>query len=104
MLGYSFEHQVPWQDWQNTSYFSYRPPGSAACRGGPDSGLSGPALAESPAVQAMTQAIARQYFRLIVLNLTDTVAVDHASSCSCSAGSPPASRRRWRSARTAISA
>ncbi|HEY1704974.1 MAG TPA: glycosyltransferase family 39 protein [Trebonia sp.] len=77
VLGYYFEHQVRWQDWQNTSYFSYRPPGSAACRGGPDSGLSGPALAESPAAQAITQAIARQYFRLIVLNHTDTVAVDH---------------------------
>jgi 4-amino-4-deoxy-L-arabinose transferase-like glycosyltransferase len=77
VLGYYFEHQIPWQDWQNTSYFSYRPPGSAACRGGPDSGLSGTALAESSAGRAITQAIAHQYFRLIVLNLADTVAVDH---------------------------
>lgn len=77
VLGYYFEKQIRWQSWQDTAYFGYRPPGTAECLKGSTAGLSGAALAASPVGRALAEAIAHQYFQLIVLNFTDTVAVDH---------------------------
>lgn len=74
--GYYLENQLPWQGWQGTWSFLYRPPGSAACIGGSASGLTSKTAANSPVGRAFAQAIAHQYFRMIMLSYSDTAGLD----------------------------
>ena len=67
---YYLENQVPWQDWYDTWYFSWRPPGS------------GRTLISRPAYKA---AILRHYFKLIVLDFGDTAETDRSLTADISA-------------------
>ena len=60
---YYLKDQVPWQDWYDTWYFAWRPPGGKRT------------LLNLAAYKA---AIARHYFRLIVLDFGDTAHTDSA--------------------------
>jgi hypothetical protein len=61
--GYYLENQVRWQDWSDTWYFTWRPPGGRRT------------LAGLPAYKA---AILHHYFTLIVLDFGDTAGTDRS--------------------------
>jgi 4-amino-4-deoxy-L-arabinose transferase-like glycosyltransferase len=77
VFGYYFEDAVPWQDWRDTWYVSYRPPGTVTCLRGSTSGLSLATASSLPSGRALTQAIAHKYFGLVMLNFGDTPKADH---------------------------
>jgi Dolichyl-phosphate-mannose-protein mannosyltransferase len=70
--GYYLEHQVSWQHWQSTWYFEYEAPRTGVCTGGSSTGVS-----SARAAEAYTEAVAHQYFALIIVDFSDTDAVDH---------------------------
>ena len=67
---YYLENQVRWEDWYDTWYFSWRPPGGKQT------------LIDLPAFKA---AIAHHYFKLIVLDFSDTAATDTSLAADISA-------------------
>jgi hypothetical protein len=71
--GYYLENQVSWQDWESTWYFEYRAPGTTACTGGSATGAD-----SSRADEAYEEAVAHQYFALIILDFGDTSSLDIA--------------------------
>ena len=77
---YYMENRIPWQDWQNTWYFLYRIPGEKACTGGSAASAIGGSSSSLEAEKAFEEAVAHQYFALIILDFTDTIGVDHAIS------------------------
>ena len=74
--GYYLQDQLSWQVWQSTWYFHYRVPGQDACIGGSAATAIGNSASAAQATQAFTQAVAHQYFALIILNFTDTRQLD----------------------------
>ena len=60
---YYLKNQVRWEQWSNTWFFAYRPPGGRRI------------LTGRPAYQA---AIQNHYFALVILNFSDTAKIDSA--------------------------
>ena len=74
--GYYMQDQLSWQAWQSTWYFHYRVPGQDACIGGSAATAIGNSASAAQAAQAFTQAVAHEYFALIILNFADTRQLD----------------------------
>jgi hypothetical protein len=70
------QDELSWQAWQSTWLFHYRAPGSTACVGGSASTAIGASATEAQAEQAFIEAVAHQYFALIILDFADTPQLD----------------------------
>jgi hypothetical protein len=76
VLGYYLEDDLPWQDWTDTWYLSYREPGARTCVAGSTSGVSVATMGSSAVGRALVSGVRHQYYALIVLDFGDTPAVD----------------------------
>jgi hypothetical protein len=74
--GFYLQDELSWQAWQSTWLFHYRAPGSTACVGGSASTAIGASATEAQAEQAFIEAVAHQYFALIILDFADTPQLD----------------------------
>jgi len=76
VMGYYLEGEVPWQDWTDTWYLSYREPGTGTRVAGSTSGVSLATIRSSAVGKALVSAIRHQYYSLIMLDFGDTQGVD----------------------------
>jgi len=74
--GFYLQDELSWQAWQSTWYFHYRAPGQKACTGGSAATAIGNSISAAQAARAFRQAVAHQYFSLIILNFADTRQLD----------------------------
>jgi 4-amino-4-deoxy-L-arabinose transferase-like glycosyltransferase len=74
--GFYLQDELTWQAWQSTWYFHYRAPEQNACIGGSAATAIGSSRSAAQAASAFSQAVAHQYFALIILNFADTPQLD----------------------------